>query len=172
MYRIHRKMILWLSFIFTKMIQDCNQCYKKQYKSNVWTFFKMHMKPKADILLRLLCKSNLTNFDTTIVNGNYQTRMWYSLRVLWSTPASRPIWLTLWIDVCRASESKCKIAVVAQWIRPQTLNREVPGSESAGSGSSTLGQGTLQDPHLLSRLSLETCGLKAVRRAGQGCLRS
>ena len=34
-------------------------------------------------------------------------------------------------------------AVVAQWIRPQTLNHEGPWFESAGSGSSALGQGTL-----------------------------
>ena len=31
---------------------------------------------------------------------------------------------------------------MAQWIRPQTLNREVPGFESAGRGNSALGQGT------------------------------
>ena len=34
-------------------------------------------------------------------------------------------------------------AVVAQWIRPVTLSHEVPGFESAGSGSSALGQGTV-----------------------------
>ena len=33
-------------------------------------------------------------------------------------------------------------AVVAQWIRPRTLNHEVPGS-NLGSGSSALWQGTL-----------------------------
>ena len=32
---------------------------------------------------------------------------------------------------------------MAQWIRPWTLNREVPGSNLLAAGSSALGQGTL-----------------------------
>ena len=34
-------------------------------------------------------------------------------------------------------------AVVAQWIRPQTLNREVPGSNLLAAAVCALGQGTL-----------------------------
>ena len=46
---------------------------------------------------------------------------------------------------------------MAQWIRPPTLNREVPGSNLlAAAASSALGQGTL------SSLPCPSEGLKAV----------
>ena len=45
--------------------------------------------------------------------------------------------LEIWKDICFLS---IFIAVVAQWIRPQTLNREVPGSNLLASAVVPLGK--------------------------------